>query len=157
MAETLHAKKANPVTGGATVNAASKMPFDFTLRIYDFIERHEPVMGGGTRKYSIAERRRGAPEFIVRGNAYAQNVGPLCDIKSGFAITRGIPKDFWDEWLSQNQEADYVINGMIFAQETYASVVDEALDKESLKSGLERLDPAKPIKLGRGPDVRKAS
>jgi hypothetical protein len=140
---TLHAKQKNPEfsTGGATVSIASKLPMDLTLRVFDFKTQHEPVMGGGVREYKIAEQRRGSQSFIAIGNSFAQNKGPHQQISSGYAITHDIPKDFWDEWLEQNKEADYVINGMIFAHVSSSSTIAEAREKEAEKSGLERLDP----------------
>lgn len=138
--ETLTLKKTES-TGGATVVVASKMPFDFVLRLYDFKTKHEPVMGGGAREVKYAEQRRSTPSFVVNGNSFAQNQGPKQQITCGFAITHGIPKAFWDEWLEINKDADYVANGMIFAHSENASTMAEAKEKEANKSGLERLDP----------------
>ncbi len=157
LSEILHAKKSNAVTGSATVTVASKMPFGFTLVLYDFITRHEPVMGGGVREFKIAEKRRGVPEYHLAGNSYAQNVGPQVEIRSGFALTRDIPKDIWLEWLEQNKEADYVVNKVIFAHEEYASAIAEALEYKDKKTGLERIDPTKTIQMGRGTQVKSAA
>jgi hypothetical protein len=134
-------KRNNDVPSNATVTVASKFPMDFILRLYDFVKRYEPVMGGGTREVKIAERRRGSKEFIVQGNSWPQNKGPHQQLNFGYAITSGIPKAFWDEWLEQNKEADYVANGMLFAHAETASTMSEAREKEKEKSGLERLDP----------------
>jgi hypothetical protein len=138
---TLTLKKNNDVPSNATVTVASKFPMDFTLRLFDWVKRYEPVMGGGQREVRIAERRRGAKEFIVQGNSWPQNKGPHQQINFGYAMTPGIPKAFWDEWVEQNKEADYVVNGMLFAHAEGASTMAEAREKEKEKSGLERLDP----------------
>jgi hypothetical protein len=138
---TISLKKNNDVPSNATVTVASKFPMDFTLRLYDFVKAYEPVMGGGQREYKIAKLRRGAKEFIVQGNSWPQNKGPHQKLEFGYAITPGIPKAFWDEWLEQNEDADYVKNGMLFAHAETASTMAEAREKEKEKSGLERLDP----------------
>lgn len=155
---TISLKKNNDVPSNATVTVASKFPMDFVLKLYDFVRRYEPVMGGGQREYKIAQIRRGAKEFIVQGNSWPQNKGPHQQINCGYAITSGIPRAFWDEWLTQNKEADYVVNGMIFAHAETASTMAEAREKEAEKSGLERLDPDKlPKGLQRSDDMKRAS
>lgn len=160
--DTITIKKHNDIPSNATVTVASKMPWDFILRIFDFVKRYEPVMGGGQREIKIAERRRGSQEFVIQGNSWAQKKGPhqqiVGPISGGYAITRDIPKAFWDEWLEQNQDADFVRNKMLFAHADAASTIAEAKEKENEKSGLERLDPTKlPKGLQTSDDMRRAS
>jgi hypothetical protein len=156
--DTLSIKKQNESPSNATVTVASKMPFDFVLKLYDFRERNEPVMGGGARTYKIAEPRRGAKTFVVQGNSFPQNKGPHQQLTFGYAITHGIPKAFWDEWVEQHKEADYILNGMLFAHSETASTMAEAREKETEKSGLERLDPSKlPKGLETSDGFRRAS
>jgi hypothetical protein len=131
----------NAETGSATVTVASKLPFDLVMCLYDFTQQFEPVMGGGAREYKIAQQRRGSKMFIINGCSYAQNKGPHQQLSDGFAITHDIPKDFWDEWKEQCKEADFIVNGLIFANEQARSTYAEAKEKAGEKSGLERLDP----------------
>jgi hypothetical protein len=155
---TIHLKKNNDVPSNATVTVASKFPMDFTLRIYDFVKRYEPILGGGQREVKIAELRRGSKEFIVQGNSWLQNKGPHQELNFGYAITRGIPKAFWDEWAEQNKDAAYVVNGMLFAHDEVASTMAEAREKEKEKSGLERLDPKNlPKGIETADEMRRAS
>ncbi len=139
---TITLKKNNDVSANSTVVVASKMPMDFILRLHEFTTKTEPVMGGGVREFKIAEPKRGVKAFVVQGNSFPQNKGAHQQISFGYAITRDIPKAFWDEWLDQNKDADYVVNGMIFAHDTDSSTMSEAKEKEAEKSGLERLDPS---------------
>lgn len=145
MSETISVKKhtdSNPSTGSKCVTIASKMPFPFTLKLHKFQELHEAVMGGGQRVVKQAFPIAKMPTYVVNGNSYPQNVGPgERQIKHGYALTTGIPKDFWDQWLEQNKEADYVINQMIFAHADMAGAIDHAGECKDIKSGLERLDP----------------
>jgi len=138
---TLSLKKQNDVASNATVSVASKLPMDFTLRLFTWAKRNELVMGGGTREVRVAELARDKKQFIVQGNSWAQNKGAHQQIIGGYAITHGIPKDFWEQWLEQNQESDIILNGMLFAHQEAASTTSEAKEKEKEKSGLERLDP----------------
>ena len=131
----------NPTTGGATVSVASKLPMPFVLQLHDKVKMHEPVMGGGQREVIAYQKRFGAPTFTIEGNSFAQNKGPHQQLVGGYAITHGIPKDFWDEWVSQQGESDIVKNEMIFAHEQANSTTSNATDLQNLKSGMERLDP----------------
>ena len=141
MSETLSLKKST--SASTTVTVGSKMPSDFILRLHDNVKKYEPIMGGGTREYTIAIPRNNARAWLVRGNAYAQHLGPgELSIVGGYSLTDGIPKAFWEEWLEQNKQADFVVNGMIFAHAERASAVSESKEKEECKSGLERLNPA---------------
>jgi len=131
----------NPSTGGETVSVASKLPMPFTLQLHTKTIKHEPVMGGGSREVVEYVQRYGSPTFVVDGNSFPQNKGPHQQLAAGFAITHGIPKDFWEEWISQQGDSDIVRNGMIFGHSETASTMAEAKEKEREKSGMERLDP----------------
>lgn len=154
---TMALKRNNDVPSNATVTVASKAPFDIILKLYDFVERSEPVLGGGMRSFKQAQERRTSKSFIVQGNSWPQNKGPHQQIVGGYAMTHGIPKAFWDEWIEQNKEADYVVNGMLFAHVEAASVTSKARDQEETKSGLERLDPQKLPRNLQTSDMRRAS
>jgi hypothetical protein len=154
---TLHLKKGNDVPSNATVTVASKAPFDIILKLYDFTERSEPVLGGGSRTFKQSQERVGAPTFTVQGNSWAQNQGPHQQIVGGYAITHGIPKAFWDEWLEQNKGADYIKNQMIFAHEQASSVTSKATDQAEIQSNVERLDPKNLPKGLETSDMRRAS
>jgi hypothetical protein len=64
-------------------------------------------------------------------------------------LTPGVPRDFWEKWLEQNRTSAIVRNQMIFAHVERASVDDFANGNDSLRCGLEPVDPDAPmIKLG---------
>jgi hypothetical protein len=154
---TISLKKQNDVPSNATVSVASKLPMDLTLKLFNFVTKNELVMGGGSREVKVAELARGAKHFVVQGNSWAQNKGAHQQIVGGYAITHGIPREFWERWLEQNKESDIVVNGMLFAHGESASTIAEAKEKEDQKSGLERLDPNKlPKGLHKSDMVRQA-
>jgi hypothetical protein len=124
-----------------TVTIACKLPHGLILRVFDMIDGQEPVMGGGFRKIKVAKERQ--ERATIKGWAHPQNHAPKAPLVGGFALTSGVDKDLWDAWLAQNGQSDLVKNGLIFAHETVDSVNDEAKEKRALRSGLERLDPAK--------------
>jgi hypothetical protein len=155
---TITLKKNNDVPSTATVTVASKFPMDFILKLHDFKTKYEPVMGGGSREYKIAEPRMGAKTFIIQGNSFPQNKGAHQQIVAGYAITRDIPKAFWEEWLEQNKGAEFLVNGMIFAHSEAASTIAQSKEMEAEKSGLERMDPKEIHKHGLATaDDRRAS
>lgn len=155
---TITLKKNNDVPSNATVTVASKFPMDFILKLHDFVTKYEPVMGGGSREYKIAEPRRGTKTFVVQGNSFPQNKGAHQQIVAGYAITHGIPKAFWDEWAEQNKDADFLVNKMLFAHSETASTIAQSKEMEEEKSGLERMDPKEIHKHGLATaDDRRAS
>lgn len=141
MANEAQSTKKSESTGGATVTVASKLPMDFILQLHDKVKKFEPVMGGGTREYHIYQKRFGAPTYVINGVSYPQNKGPHQQLACGYAITHGIPKAFWEEWLDQQKDHEAVKNGMIFAHAEANSTLAEAREKENVRSGMERLDP----------------
>ncbi len=147
----------NPLAGGETVTVCSKLPMDFMLRLHRKVTKHEPVMGGGMRAYDVFEPRFDVPVVVVRGCSYPQNKGPAGQIEGGYALTPEVPKAFWEEWLSQNEQADIIKNGMLFAQNDLRSAVAQAREQGELKSNLERLDPNNLPKGLETADVRKAA
>ena len=98
-------------------------------------------MGGGYRTTRIAEE---LPDyFICAGWSHPQNAAPNAPIAGGFALTCGCPKELWDLWLEQNKTSAMVKNGLIFANSKNDYVEDKASERDSVKCGLERLDPDK--------------
>lgn len=129
---------------GATVAVASKMPNGLILRLFRFEPFSEPVLGGGHREGKRAVQT--GDEYILHGTAFSLERAKMGDfprhqVAGGFSITTGIPRDFWDEWLSQNEKSDMVRNGLIFAYDTEMKTRDAAVEREGLRSGLEPLDP----------------
>jgi hypothetical protein len=93
---------------------------------------------------------KGGRRYVVSGPAYP--VGQLPKgfprqpmIEGGYAITRGIPAEFWETWAEQNKFADYFVapdgaeHGMIYAYPDLDSVVDAAREHDKLQSGMQPL------------------
>lgn len=128
-----------PATGTATVVVACKLPHGLVCRVHAKTEQDVPVMGGGYRK-EITWVPTGE-EFTLAGFAHPQNEAPRAQLSNGFALTRGIRKDLWDAWISQNAKHHAVLAGLIFAHENASKTIDETREKAKVRSGLERLDP----------------
>src|SRR6516225_10788958 len=108
-----------PASGTNTVCVACKIPNGLVLRIFKMVEENVPSPTGGVRKERIA--REVGPRFTVRGPAMPWGVRaniPIIGGNAGYALTSGVPRALWETWLQQNRDADYVKNGLIFAEAT---------------------------------------
>ena len=120
----------------STVTVASKLPNGLILRVF---KMKEMVVNGKVE--STAEQV--GDTFTIRGNAVPFGA-VLADGAGGFALTHGIPADFWEEWLKQNRDLDAVKNGLVFAHAKPGHATGEAQEKEALRSGLEPLAAGAP-------------
>ena len=71
------------------------------------------------------------------------------DVAFTYGLTHGIPKDFWDAWIAENEHYGPVANGLIFAQAKEADSKAMARERKDLKSGLEPINPEKPDPTGK--------
>lgn len=100
----------------------------------------EPVMGGGHRDVTVG--RKHGDKYVVKGPAVPVGQIPKFLIAGGYALTSGIPREFAEQWFEQNKDADIVKNELIIMHESVEDVEAHALQNESLKTGLEPIDPA---------------
>lgn len=125
---------------GETVTVACKLPQGLQLRNFVKVDGFEATPGGGSRKCKIAQQ----VGDTIRINGYGAPNGksPLATVvEGGFALTYGVPKDFWDEWLKTNKDLDVVKSGLVFAHTSIDHVAGHSKEHEKLKCGLEPLDP----------------
>lgn len=121
---------------GAKVTVACKLPHGLRLRIFKMVDSNENVAGNTLRTVKRAEQV--GEEVVIKGAAVEH--GKDKALTDGFALTPGVDKEFWDEWLAQNKDAAYVKSGMIFAAPTRDAVEGEAGERKDQRSGLEPLD-----------------
>lgn len=127
-----------PATGTATVTVACKVLNGMRCRIHKLTNVTVVGMGSTRTEKQWLETEK---EFILAGPAHAQNEGPRHVVSSGFALTHGVPKDLWDEWIGQNKDLPAVKAGLIIAYEDPAKVKDAAKERKGIKTGLERVNP----------------
>lgn len=125
-----------------TVFVTCLVPTGLRLVLQDAVDVRMPKRDGGYQMEKEWRPRAGAPTFIARGPSIP--VAPvkgykIPEIEEGFAITPGIPFDFWAEWVEQNKLASYVQEGMIVAHDTHEDAVAWAIENSKLRSGLEPL------------------
>lgn len=140
-----------PVTTGATVTVACKLPSGLILRCFSEEMIEEPQQGGGTKP---VRRSRPIPgkQFILRGTwtgsagqAYAKNNPAVAELlPGGYCLTHGVPKEVWDHWYAQNKDTQLVQKRVVFAVPSLTGATEEAKKGRDVKSGLEPLDADKP-------------
>jgi hypothetical protein len=103
-AEAVHAKVASTEEAVRTVTVCCKLPNGVILQLSKFYDVPQPGFSG-TRM--VKESRRVGEKYIINGNRVPHGLAANYDITApdvGYALTRNIPKDFWDQWLKQNMD-----------------------------------------------------
>jgi hypothetical protein len=142
---------------GDTVTVACCMPGGILLELSEIVDKSEQTpLGLRTVKESV--RRPELGTFRVRGPTMPHGVHASFPIIAGrFALTPGIPKDFWERWLEINKHSDIVKNKVIFAHSTTDGATNIARDlvKSGIgKTGFEALDVTSRDDKGRLKDTR---
>lgn len=133
----------------STVLVASKLPNSHLLQLHQMVEVPE-ASPTGTRDVKKAVKL-GDPVEIKGWRAPYGQVPAHPVIPEGYALTR-VDREFWEAWLAQNKDADYIINGIIFAYDSIDRVEGRAKENAAVKtkqhpngirSGLEPVNPHK--------------
>lgn len=143
---------------GEKVTVACNMPHGLRLRLFEMVDFEEDVMGGGKKVGKIASQI--GEDVIINGNSLPFGHIPDYRIVAGFALTEGVSKDFFDEWLRQQADLPAVKNGLIFAMPNETEASAKAKDFKGLRSGMERLsqegDPRMPRRIDKGEKTAEA-
>jgi hypothetical protein len=129
-----------------TVTVACKIPSGLVLQLQHKMKRPMPTGRGFENDFQMIDVNVfGGPRYNIFGPAIPA-MGGVPDgyimpkmIEGGYALTEGIPADFWGTWLEQNEKADYVIGKMIFAYQGNDNAKAAAREGEKRTSGLEPL------------------
>lgn len=111
-----------PKSTGATVTVACKLPAGQHLEIQ-------------TGKGDQLQFTRFA---TLRGSNHESAVG-------GYGLTHGVDADLFDQWRAQHKFLPAVKNNLIFAHARPTVARDQAREYQEVRSGMERLDPDKPM------------
>lgn len=138
-----------PATGTETVTVACKYPPGLILRIHEETKKRERVLGVMVEETVFVPRSQ---QYVVRGpvvnvGAY-RNAGQLPEGNiGGYALTHGIPRDFWEQWLRENEHSAMVVNRLIFASTDMDRAASQAREQASIRSGLEPIPPDDPASI----------
>lgn len=129
------------------VTVASKLPMDLEIQLC------KPTTANITGQFGSVKETvhvKTGQMYRIRGTAYPVNVAPkgfprapemIEDENGGYALTKNIPADFWDEWVKQNAETEMVQNGIIKAQADLDDLAADAAEHAHRDSGLGPLNP----------------
>lgn len=132
-----------PTKTGETVTVACKMPHGLELRVFDMVDKRV-IAPGGSGTYTVKEAVERKTRVRLNGFAHPQDKAAIASVVGGYGLTFNVDKAFFDLWMEQNKDSDVVQNGLIFAHVRRENAEGKAREQKELKSGLERLDPAKP-------------
>ncbi len=123
-----------------TVTVACKHPSGLSLRLFEMRPVVEAIPGG-TREVMMAHLVDHPP---VKINGYAAEAGKMptsgAELAMGYALTAGVPAEFFDKWLKQNATHDLVVNGLIFAASSVGSVKAQTRENEKRWDGLQPME-----------------
>ncbi len=146
-AATSTAPQANVASEGSvpksakTVTVLCKIPMGLRLQLQREVTVTEQSQSGARQ---VKQWTKDGPVHIARGPSRPQQPPPGYRppiLVGGYALTRGIPADFWAQWLEQNKQADYVVSKQIIAMASIEGARDAARDHHQVRSGLEPLVP----------------
>ena len=136
-----HRNPEDVIGNNRVVTVCCKIPNGVILQCWKMVDQTEQTLQG-PRSVKVAER---LPEsYKINGNSRhrgADSALNQIELSGGYALTRNVPKDFWDLWLSQHKDMEIVRNRLIFAFAKAEDVKSEARNCEKLTSGLEPLTP----------------
>jgi hypothetical protein len=141
-----------PASTGDTVTVACNIPNGLILRVFREEDSYEASPGGG-RPTKVM--RPHGDQVIVNGSAVnmddmRRGRSPEHPVLHGYALTSGVSRDFWEQWLEQNKNAPYVTNHCIFAASNEQSARSKVKGEfPNMKSGLEPIDPDNPAEKSR--------
>jgi hypothetical protein len=126
-----------------TVTVACKVPIGVELQLQRKETWTEETPTGGRDRVRFVKTGR---IITVRGPAVPNGQAPEGYVRphhiaGGYALTPGVPAEFWYTWLEENKDTDLVMNGLIFAHGRRDDVLAEAKEKRDLRSGTEALIP----------------
>lgn len=130
-----------PSSAGEKVVVANKMPWP--IRIRNCVPREVPITlkDGSKRTDTVFEP---LPESIVVHGVGTPRGGARSGqrIFMGYALTEGVDKDSFDQWLKDNREQPFVKNQLIFAMPNVSDAEAKAKENEKRVTNFEAFDPA---------------
>jgi hypothetical protein len=135
---------AKPQSSGAKVTVACKLGVaHYDIQHTRMDQKFEQNLQGGRM---VTEGSRDGEVVRLRGTSYPRGTPPKGfppppEMMNGAALTRGVDKDWFDEWLRQHRRDPIVINKMIFAAETDDALRGESAELSKFLSGLDPVNP----------------
>lgn len=148
-------------TGTDTVTVACNLPNGHVLQIYDVEETESILPNGRSIKENMSTPNWAAGQWVLNGcklDMAALTAGELPDYRvikgatpdCGYALTTGVPRDFWEEWLRQNKSSPLVTGRHVYSASSEPRAAAEAKEYKDLRSGLQGLNPSGDYRVPNG-------
>ena len=121
-----------------TVIVGSKLPSGFILEL-------GYTLGGTGSQITYGPKYE---KYHINGTNMGRGGKGMPHIAGEWALTPGVPKVFFDEWIKKNSDLGFVKAGLIFAQPEAKSASSVVREREALTTKLEPLDPTEVIVPG---------
>jgi hypothetical protein len=134
------------VTKRNVVTVACKVPNGLLLRAFKMVPAREQTPTG----YRDIEKAEQVGNPVkINGPAVPFGQAPDYPIVGGYALTPNVGKEFFEEWLHQNEDHAAVRAKLIFAHGNLTVVSDRAKEQKDVLSGLEPLNPDRTTRNGK--------
>ena len=156
-------------TGTDTCTVACNLPNGLVLQIYDVEETELVLPSGRSIKEHVSTPNWSAGRWTLNGcklDMAQLQAGELPDFRvikgstpdCGYALTPGVPRDFWEKWLEQNRSSPLVLGRHVYSSSTEARAAAEAREYRDFKSELQGLNQAGDYRVPNGGrNIRKYS
>lgn len=140
--ETITAPAVKPAGKAAKyVTVACKLPNGLELQLCKKTTWFEDTPSGSRERLRFDKY---GEIITIGGTAYPngnvpRGFRPRPLLIGGYAMTRNVPKDFFEEWLDQNKKHPAVVSRMIYGFDQIESVKDMAKENADTRSGAEPL------------------
>lgn len=138
--EVLREKVANPESSGAKITIACKIGIAYLdLQVFRQVSKMQDTQTGAREVREYVRE----PEIVrVRGTAYPRGTVPASyperpEMWNGYAITRGIDKEFWDLYAEQNRNSPFIKNGLLMADENENRLRGRTLERRDTRSSID--------------------
>ncbi len=120
---------------------ACKLPNGMVLQLQRKESYWEDTPSGAKERLRFVKEGR---QIVVCGPAYPvmppRGYPRQFPQEGGFGLTFGVDAAFFEQWIEQNKDAPYVVNGMIFGAYSEEDLRAQCRELERRKSGLEPLE-----------------
>lgn len=122
------------------VTVFCRLPHGLELSVFDTKEvNHRAALSAAkTPDFSLF---RGVRTHVINGARRDARYHPKDNVLLGMAGRTSVPKDFWDAWVEQNKDSDFIKKNLIFAEATERDGAARQAEMATERMGLEGIDP----------------
>jgi len=137
-----------------TVTIGCKLPGGLVIEVGYKVE----ATGADGKKFTKLQKTDKYRRVVLKGwhSGVPDGVIVLANHQPKPGITRGVPKEVWDEWVKEPSHASLVEQGIVFVATNEADLQAKILDARKAKSGLEAREGDKLVQGVERADFQKS-